>query len=187
MLIPKLLRGKKFVWTLTQSIQLRIFIITPFWNWNDHSPSSPIDIITIWAPYEKISTLQFTRPSQNPQKIANFKSAISPPSEVWFKWFFLQLGYFFEQKSDLQFVTTNSSQKSSKLTEKVTIQYFSSNFLHTPKNISHFALERALIQLVMRLDLKIDKLTIYLKIIWISFTHYITQDIREDPWGRVTP
>ena len=52
MLEPKILRGRIFVWTLTQESILRIFIITSFQNQNDHAASTHANKIKFQELYE---------------------------------------------------------------------------------------------------------------------------------------
>ena len=49
MLNPKILRGKIFLWMLTQKNLLRIFIITFFQNQNIHSASIHTNGVKLWA------------------------------------------------------------------------------------------------------------------------------------------
>ena len=74
--------------SITQSIFFGFSIITYFWNWNNHSASSPKIGIEIWALGQKIFSPQFPRPSPKFWKIADFKSAISPLLELQMRWFF---------------------------------------------------------------------------------------------------
>lgn len=53
---------------------------------------------------------------------------------------FLNLGFFFEEKSNMQLVYAESSPKFPEITVKVVAQYFSFKFLaYTQKKIPHFA------------------------------------------------
>ena len=66
---------------------LRIAIIACFWNWNNHSTSTHVIRIEIWAPGQNIFALQFPRQSSKFWKIADSKSAISPLLELQMRWF----------------------------------------------------------------------------------------------------
>ena len=58
--------------------------------------------ILIWALWELRFALQQFRRHKNSDKIVDFKSAISPTSELRFDPFFFEIGWFFERISDLQ-------------------------------------------------------------------------------------
>ena len=59
----RVLRQKKIKMSITQSILLRIAIISCFWNWKNHSTSTYELGLEISAPSQKIFTLQFPWPS----------------------------------------------------------------------------------------------------------------------------